>query len=141
MSTAFDHLEDAGGILFHVDPRDKDPRSEEKRQLAFRRAAKMLCPGVHITPLLNDGKRTLWEQNKAKRLGMTAGEPDLELTWANRGIAWMEFKSGTGTVSPAQRDRLNQLVRFGHSVGVFRQETTALEWLRRCGAPFVGSFS
>lgn len=137
----FDDLEATEERLYHVDPRDKDPRSEEKRQLAFRRLAKMLCPAVHITPLLNDARRTRWEIAKAQRLGMTAGEPDLELTWPGRGIAWMEFKSGVGSVSPAQHERLNMLVRMGHRVGVFRQEKSALEWLKSLGAPFVGTLS
>jgi hypothetical protein len=123
---------------YHIDPKDKDPRSEEKRQLAFLRDAKMLCPAVDIFAVPNGGKRSQWAAMKAKREGMRSGVCDLVATWPDRGIAWLEFKNGTDMPNPNQREFLSLKVRQGHDVGVFRQEESALRWLKSLGAPFIG---
>lgn len=137
MRTAFDLLEDTTDLAWHIDPRDKDPRSEEKRQLAFLRDARILCPAVNIFSVPNAGRRTQWEVNKAKREGMKSGALDLVATW-NRGVAFLEFKNSDDMPTPNQRDQLNLLYRQGHHCGVFRQEQSALDWLRSIGAPFIG---
>jgi hypothetical protein len=135
--TSLLHLEDAEDLPWHIDPKDKDPRPEEKRQLAFLRDARILCPGVNIFSVPNGGRRTQWEINKAKREGMKSGALDLVATW-NRGVAFLEFKNGTDQPTSNQRDQLNTLYRQGHHCGVFRQEQSALEFLRSAGAPFIG---
>jgi hypothetical protein len=108
-------------------PKDKDPRPEEKRQLAFLNAARMLCPAVAIFAVPNGGKRSQWAAMKAKREGMKAGVLDLVCTWPG-GIAFLEFKDGTSMPDANQRERLNLLTRQGHHCGVFRQERA------RCGS-------
>jgi len=140
MASAFLDLEDHEDLAWHIDPRDKDPRPEEKRQLAFLRDAKLLCPSVDIFAVPNGGKRSQWAANKARREGMRAGALDLVCTW-NRGVAFIEFKDGTSMPDRNQRERLNMYVRQGHHCGVFRQERSALEYLRSIGAPFVGWYS
>lgn len=140
MSTAFDHLEDDGGILFHVDPRDKDPRSEEQRQLAFLRDARMLCPGVILFAVPNAGRRTSWEIGKAKREGLRKGCCDIVAVWPG-GVAFMEFKAADTMPTPAQRAFLNSIHAAGHHCGVFRSAETALRALKAWGAPFVGWYS
>jgi hypothetical protein len=137
VNAAFAHLEEHADLPWHIDPRDKDPRSEEKRQLAFLRDARILCPAVNIFAVPNAGRRTQWEVNKAKREGMKSGALDLVCTW-NRGVAFLEFKNGTDLPSPNQREQLNTLYRQGHHCGVFRQEQSALDFLRSIGAPFIG---
>jgi len=126
---------------WHIDPKDKDPRSEEKRQLSFLNAARICCPGVDLFAVPNGGKRSQWAAMKAKREGMKAGALDLVATWERTefttGVAFLEFKDGTSMPDANQRDRLNLLTRQGHNCGVFRQEASALEFLRRCGAPFL----
>lgn len=121
---------------WHCDPRDKDPRAEDARQSAFLRDAHILCPGVDIFAVPNAGKRTRWEQHKRTREGMKAGALDLVATWAG-GVAFLEFKNGTEPPDQNQRDRLAMYVRQGHHAGVFRQERSALLWLRGLGAPFI----
>lgn len=133
-------VEEEADLPWHIDPRDKDPRSEEKRQAAFLRLAKRLCPAVLIFAVPNGGKRTMWEAGKAKREGMKSGALDLVATW-NRGVAFIEFKDGSTMPTPNQREMLNTLYRQGQHCGVFRQEESALEWLRSVGAPFVGRLS
>jgi hypothetical protein len=139
MSTAFDHLEQVDEA-WHCDPKDRDPRSEEKRQLAFLNAARMACPAVDIFAVPNGGKRSQWAAMKAKREGMRAGVLDLVCTWPG-GVAFLEFKNGTDMPDANQRDRLNMYVRQGHHCGVFRQEASALRFLRDAGAPFIGRLS
>jgi hypothetical protein len=128
-------------LLCHIDPRDKDPRSEEQRQAALLRDAKILCPAVSFVAVPNGAKRSQWEAAKAKREGMKSGAPDLHCTWPGRGIAFLEMKDGQKPPTPNQRDHLNLLCRQGHHCGVFRQEHSALVFLRSIGAPFVGWYS
>lgn len=126
---------------YHVDPKDKDPRSEEKRQLAFLKAVRLCCPAVDVFAVPNAAKRTQWAAMKAKREGMKAGVLDVVCTWPvtphTTGFAALEFKNGSEMPDANQRDRLNMYVRQGHHAGVFRNEWSALEFLRRCGAPFI----
>jgi hypothetical protein len=102
----------------------------------------MLCPAVDIFAVPNGAKRSQWAAMKAKREGMKAGALDLVATWKSTsglpGVAFLEFKDGHSMPDANQRDRLNLYVRQGHHCGVFRQETSALEFLRQCGAPFIG---
>lgn len=136
--TAFLHFEEENADLpWHIDPKDKDPRREEKRQLAFLRGVKLLCPSVNVFAVPNGGRRSQWEANKAKREGMKSGALDLVATW-NRGVAFIEFKNGTDMPNTNQREQLNTLYRQGHWCGVFRQEASALDFLRQAGAPFIG---
>lgn len=129
--------EHEGDEAWHLDPKDSDPRDELARQAAFIRDAKIICPAVDIIAIPNAAKRTKWAAAKAKREGLTAGALDLVATWRGGGVAFLEFKSGKTMPDANQRERLNMLVRQGHKCGVFRQEKTALEFLRQCGAPFL----
>lgn len=138
MASAFANItEDEPDAAWHIDPRDKDLRSEEKRQAAFLRLAKRLCPEVNVFAVPNGARRTAWEAGKAKREGMKSGALDLVVTW-NRGAAFIEFKDGAKMPTENQREMLNMLYRQGHHCGVFRQEQSALDWLRSIGAPFIG---
>lgn len=138
MNAPFSDLEEALDAGWHCDPKDADPRPEETRQLAFLRAAKMLCPAVDIFAVPNGGKRSQWAAMKAKREGMRAGVLDLVCTWPGGGVAFVEFKNGTDMPDANQRERLNLYMRQNHHCGVFRQEKSALEFLQRAGAPFIG---
>lgn len=134
----FDHLEEQADLAWHIDAKDKDPRSEERRQIAFLRDAKIVCPAVDVFAVPNGGKRSQWAAMKAKREGLKAGVLDLVCTWPGGGVAFLEFKDGTSMPDANQRERLNMLTRQGHWCGVFRQETSALAFLQACGAPFIG---
>jgi len=136
----FDDLEARVDLPWHIDPKDKDPRPEEKRQLAFLNAVRIMCPAVAVFAVPNGGKRSQWAAMKAKREGMKAGVLDLVCTWPG-GVAFLEFKNGTDMPDANQRDRLDLLTRQRHHCGVFRQEASALRYLRGWGAPFIGQFS
>lgn len=138
-SSIFDQLEESTEQLYYCEPRDKDPRSEEQRQIAFRKLCRDLAPAVLLFAVPNAGKRSQWEQNKAKREGLRAGVCDLICVFDGGRTAWLEFKAGSGAVSPAQHEFLNGLVKRGHHAAVFRNEWTAARWLKRIGAPVIGA--
>jgi hypothetical protein len=138
LSEIFLDLEEGDDLPWHIDARDNDPRSEETRQVRFLGDAKIICPGVAIFAVPNGGKRSQWAAMKAKREGMKAGVLDLVCTWSGRGVAFIEMKNGTDMPTKAQREFLNGKFREGHFCGVFRRPETALEFLRSCGAPFIG---
>lgn len=121
---------------WHIDPRDNDPRDEDARQQAFLRDARIICPGVDIFAVPNAGRRSRWEVAKRKREGMRAGVLDL-VAESRGGVAFLEFKDGRAMPNANQRERLNRYYEHGQHCGVFRQEQSALEWLRLIGAPFI----
>lgn len=135
---AFAHLEDTQDLSWHIDPKDKDPRSETQRCAAAKRTARIICPAVDIVAIPNAGRRSRWEIAQRQREGMKAGALDWKLTWPNRGIAFVEWKNGADMPDANQRDRLNLYVSQGHHCGVFRQEASFFAWLRSIGAPFIG---
>lgn len=52
-----------------------------------------------------------------KAAGVRAGEPDARVVWLSR-VTFVEFKSPTGSVSPAQKKRHAELRRAGSEVYV-----------------------
>lgn len=129
--------EPQGDEPWHCDPKDKDPRSELQRQVALLRDARIVCPSVDFLAIPNAGRASDWERIQRWKEGARAGALDLVATWPNAGIAFLEMKDGRKIPTPQQVDRLNLLYRQGHHCGVFRQERSALDFLRRCGAPFL----
>lgn len=115
---------------FHVDPRnaacDKD---ELGIQVLFRSRMRMLAPGILLVGIPNAGRRSAWEQRQRSKEGLTPGFPDMIALHDGRS-AFLEFKTGTGTLATAQIDMLNTLVRLNFVVGVFRSADTACDWLR-----------
>jgi hypothetical protein len=116
---------------FHVDPRNaQDERDELTIQIAFRRKVRLEAPSVKLVAIPNAGRRSSYEQIKRAKEGLTAGFPDMQALHGGR-IAFLEFKSGTGSLSTAQVDQMNWLHRNGFWVGVFRSADTACDWLRQ----------
>lgn len=122
--------------LWHIDPRDKDPRSEQQRCQAALRRARIICPAVDIIAIPNAGRRSRWEVHQRHKEGMKAGALDWVVTW-NHGVAFVEWKNGTDQPDANQRDRLDMYQRWGFACGVFRQEDSFFAWLRERGAPFI----
>jgi hypothetical protein len=118
-------------------PLSDDP-SELQIVTLFRSRAKMLCPGVMIVAVPNGGKRSQWAAQQAKREGLATGFPDCLCFWRGGGVAMIEFKARKGKLSLAQEEWLDRLVEFGFPASVARSADEALDFLRECGAPFVG---
>lgn len=114
---------------FHVDPRHQGSENELAVQVAFRAKMRDAAPQVELVGIPNAGKRTAWEKRQRGKEGMVKGFPDM-LAMFNGQTCGLEFKSGSGSLSPEQIDCLNRLASKGFSVGVFRSADTALKWLR-----------
>lgn len=131
-------------FVFHVDPPCvADSGDELAIQTRFRSRMKMLAPTVRLVATPNAGKRTAWAAMKAKQEGMSKGFPDLAAYWANGrgdnavpGTAYLEFKAKGGALSVEQVDWMNWLHMSGFPCGVFNSVDSAVEFLRRAGAPF-----
>lgn len=121
--------------LFPIEPPDKQPGSELQRQATFLKLMRQLAPDVVVYANTNGTHiASLAGRAKANREGRAIGCPDVTIVW-NRGVAWIEFKSGKGQPSDAQVDFGNRLVRAGHHVACFRDPVNAINWLRDQGAP------
>jgi len=123
---------------YHVDPRSAAYDGDEIviQTLLLSRAG-MRCPAVTFAAVPNAGKRSQWAAQRAKREGLRKGFEDLIATWPGQGIAFIEIKDRDGTISTDQDEWLTRHVEQGHHAGVFRHPDTALDFLRRCGAPFI----
>jgi hypothetical protein len=113
-------------------------RSELAIQTLFRSRARILCPAVSVVAIPNAGKRTQWAAQQAKREGLATGFPDILCFWKGPGVAAIEFKAASGRVSEAQSEWIERLNDMGIPCIVSRDPDHALEFLRQCGAPFMG---
>jgi hypothetical protein len=104
----------------------------------FRSRCRIMCPAVAIVAIPNAAKRSQWAAQRAKREGMSAGFPDVLCFWKGPGIAAIEFKSDKGKLSANQAEWLDRLSEIGIPCTVSRDADHAVEFLRSCGAPFIG---
>lgn len=124
-------------FVFHVDPRNPDcDKTELEIQTMFRNRMRTLAPQVMLVGIPNAGKRGAGEARTRKREGLYPGFPDMMALYDGKCL-FLEFKKGTGAIDDKQVDCLNSLVQRNFVVGVFRAADTAVEWLRRHGAPFL----
>lgn len=118
---------------FHIDqPHMADEGSEAAIQTRFQGKMRNLAPHIMLVGIPNAGKRTAWEQRQRSREGMVSGFPDMMVLHDGKAFG-LEFKTRKGSLSAAQIDCLNKLVKRRIPVGVFRSADTAVEWLRGHG--------
>ncbi len=123
--------------LFPCDPPSAaDEGDEFAIQVRLRNRIRMVAPAVRLVATPNGAKRTQWAAMRAKQEGMSKGFPDLLAIWPG-GIAFIEMKSRTGSLSPEQIDWLNWLHRAGFPCGAFRSVESAVAFLRASGAPLL----
>lgn len=131
--------------LFHIErPDGRKELTELQRVRMLLKLVRERAPAVHVHAIPNAAKRGLKAQRQAKAEGMRAGVFDLCFTWAGGSAAWVEMKGydaagRAGKLSAAQIDWGNAHFRMGHDVASFYSPEKALEWLRGCGAPVMGS--
>jgi hypothetical protein len=130
----FDQVLDPG---IYVEPKDRDPASEDDRQAAFVATMRRIARACRVYAVPNGARRSRWEAAKAKREGMAAGEPDTGVTWADAPTARIEFKNGREMPTPSQIEALNWYHRNGHPVAVCRSAEGAMRWLASIGAPVM----
>ena len=115
---------------FHVDPRNAAQEQDELAiQVSFRRKVRELAPTVKLVAIPNAGRRSSYEQIKRAKEGLVSGFPDLMALHQGR-VAFIEFKSGTGSIDVKQVDQMNWLWRNGFPIGAFRSVETAVAFLR-----------
>lgn len=62
------------------------------------------------------GKRGPRAQMQALATGLTPGDPDLRIYLPDGRVAFIEYKTATGRLSPAQKQRHADMERLGHTV-------------------------
>lgn len=75
---------------------------------------------------------------QSKEMGLLRGWPDMEFAWKDGRSFHIEFKAGTGSLSPEQRGVHHWLHELGHSVHVVRDLGEFVEALAFEGVPVRG---
>ncbi len=115
---------------FHYDmPSQRISDSEIVVQKVCLKMIAKLFPDTRVAAVPNAGKRSRWEQGRAKAEGMSKGFPDLILVGGaglriiHPVVAFVELKA-KAAMTPEQKDWLLFLVDCGHNCGVFRSDET-----------------
>jgi hypothetical protein len=82
--------------------------------------------GFFIFHIPNGGQRSMREGMRFKAIGVVAGIPDLFIP---ARLLWLEVKTATGRLSPAQVNVHSILTAIGHRVAVVRTLEEALKEL------------
>lgn len=118
-----------------VEPKDARAASEDDRQGAFVACMRRLAKSCEVAANTNAAKRSQWAAAKVKREGLLTGRNDLDVKWAPRGLALIEFKDGKSMPEPAQIECLNRAINMGFPAAVIRTPQGGFDWLRSLGAP------
>jgi hypothetical protein len=128
---------------FHYDmPSQRIADSEIAVQKQCLDMIAKLFPHTRVAAVPNGQKRTRWQQQQAKREGMSAGFPDLIITGSRRSSnsnmgagplsAYIEIKANA-PMTQEQKDWLMFLMDCGHNCGVFRSDVTLEAKMREWG--------
>ncbi len=118
-----------------VEPKDRGTASEDSRQATFVATMRRVAKSCEVAANTNAAKRSQWAAAKVKREGLLTGRNDLDVKWAGRGLALIEFKDGRSMPEPAQVECLNRAVAMGFPAAVIRTAVGGMTWLRSIGAP------
>lgn len=102
------------------------PELEWRLQAAAVRALKAMPEYQRQFLLAGDmasGKRGPKAQMQALATGLTPGDPDLRIYLPDGRVAFIEYKTTAGRLSPAQRQRHADMARMGHTVEVVAAAT------------------
>jgi hypothetical protein len=94
-------------------------QDESKLQQACVKWLRYARPDLIIQATPNQGLRTVKNASRLKAEGMSAGWPDLQIL--GRGCqVFIEMKTSTGKLSPAQKEVHAKLEQTGYKVAVCR---------------------
>ena len=113
--------------------RRKPVQHERKLQIEAVDAIRRLFPHVIAIHPANGGSRNIREAANLKRMGVTAGVPDLILWWEG-GHGVIELKAGRGALSEHQRLMLQTLGTYGVRTSVCRSLDEIVQTLHCWGA-------
>lgn len=117
---------------FYIEPRDRFPDSEDKRQRLVVAECRRL--GLFVAHIPQSGRRSDYERTRLHRNGAIAGIPDLVIHWPG-GVYWAEMKDGKSPPSRPQIDVMNDLTRRSIPCGVHRGWESLEPRLIAAGAP------
>jgi hypothetical protein len=110
-------------------------RPEDELQMAVCKLLRHALPfGAVYFHIPNGGKRSLTEAARFKRMGVTAGMPDLGVLHEGR-IAWLELKVAKGRVSDVQARAHERLRIAGCPVSICKSIDDVIAALAEAGVP------
>lgn len=109
----------------------KRGRPEDAVQIAIKNRLALYGIVCHHSP--NEGKRSVAEIMRLKRVGTIFGWPDLDCMQAPGRIAYLETKTPTGSLQQNQKDCHAMLRRMGFFVAVALDQDEAVAALREAG--------
>ncbi len=77
-------------------------------------------PEIYYFAIPNQSNRHIANAARMKAEGVRAGSPDLCFMLPQGRVAWLEMKTETGTLSPAQKYFRGMAERLGHHWGMAR---------------------
>src|SRR5262245_20906804 len=89
-------------------------------------------PRCVYTAVPNGGSRSLVDAVNLKRQGVVAGAGDFVLTW-DMGSGWIELKTGTGRLGPAQQAFAARCAELGVKYEVCRSVEAVQVVLKKWG--------
>lgn len=112
-----------------MNPFDKYLGAEDKVQIAVIKYLNLQYPHalVHHSP--NEGKRSKFEQYKAKAMNVSSGFPDLLIVYKGRSLA-LELKAGKNKATDNQKKWIDGLKRNGYCTAIatgFDEAKTAID--------------
>lgn len=121
----------AAGVLAQPPQRRAAPARESATQRAI--IARLATLGIVAAHVPNEGRRSRLGHARAVQDGLMTGFPDLVLIGTAGRTGFMEVKGPRGTLSDAQRARINMLHARGHLVAVVRDQDYAAHVVRQWG--------
>lgn len=88
---------------------------------------------LHWFAIPNQSNRHIRNATKMKAEGMRAGSPDLCFLLPEGRVGWLEMKTRTGSLSPAQKQFRDRALSLGHFWAMARSVDEALPHLTTWG--------
>lgn len=107
----------------HVNgPRRRPRHDEDNLQTHCVRWFRLQYPNKIIFAIPNGGKRNAREAGRMKAQGVTAGVSDLFIPEPNIAFhgLWIELKAGKNTLTPSQKEFIEQMKSRGYRTAVCR---------------------
>lgn len=115
-----------------------DPSEDRLQESIFHLLERILLPEEALATHFPAGGYHLTPAARARlyRIGLRRGWPDAFICYSFGRILWLEVKTATGTISPAQRENHLRLRALGHKVCVVRRVEDVIAALIEHEVPF-----
>lgn len=115
-----------------------DPSEDRLQESIFHLLDRILQPEEALATHFPAGGYHLTPAARARlyRIGLRRGWPDAFICYTFGRILWLEVKTATGAITPAQREKHMQLRALGHKVVVVRRIEDVIAALIEYEVPF-----